>query len=112
MDQKGKAELVDDLRGYKQPLFFDRHFYFFSFVDYNLEVDFINMVRNPIERVASNFYFARNPSRWKQREVQPSESWFTKKFDKCVLSNDPECQVHLIEFEIYFVVKSQWRTKV
>ena len=38
-----------------------------------LQVNLINMVREPVSRAVSNFYFVRNPRRWQGREV----SWVT-----------------------------------
>ena len=66
----------------------------FDMKKHNLKVDLINMVRDPVERIVSNFYFVRSPGRWKSKEVaRPPDSWFTKNFNKCVLSGDNECKV-------------------
>ena len=53
----------------------------------------INMVREPVERLISNFYYLRSHKRWTGKKDVPPVSWFTKNFEKCVLTNDPECQV-------------------
>ena len=34
-----------------------------------LQVNLVNMVREPVSRAVSNFYFVRNPRRWQGREV-------------------------------------------
>ena len=65
----------------------------FDMKKHNLKVDLINMVRDPVERIVSNFYFVRSSGRWKSKEVVPPDSWFTKNFNKCVLSGDNECKV-------------------
>ena len=52
----------------KRPVLFDRHFYFFSFDSFGVKVDWINMIRDPVERFVSNFHFMRSPGRWRGRE--------------------------------------------
>ena len=43
----------------------------------------INMVREPVERHISSFYYLRSQKRWKgKKDVPPA-------FDDCVLTNDP-----------------------
>jgi len=88
-----EKELVGYIRKQETPYFFDRHFYIFDMDKYDLKVDLINMVRDPVDRVVSNFYFVRNPSRWEKKETVPPDSWFSKNFNKCVLQGDAECQI-------------------
>ena len=45
-------------------MFYDRHLYYFNMTTPGLRVDLVNMVREPVARVVSNFYFVRNPSRY------------------------------------------------
>ena len=58
-------------------------------------VNFMNMIRNPVDRVVSEFYFNRWNARWivKFMKKKPPRKWFQKDFSECVLTNDPECQV-------------------
>ncbi|XP_073838073.1 uronyl 2-sulfotransferase homolog pip-like [Musca autumnalis] len=58
----------------------------------------INLVRDPVERLISWFYYVRGAyknaiyyNKHPNAPIQP-ESWFKKDFNKCVLSDDPECQ--------------------
>jgi len=88
-----QRELLSFLKKEKKPFFYDRHFYFFNMTSLGEKVNLINMVRNPMERIVSNFYFVRNPSRWRGRETAPKQSWFTKSFSDCVKNNDTECLV-------------------
>ena len=52
-------------------------------------------MRDPVERIASNFYYMRSRSRWDGKDFQlaPDKSWFNKTIDECVFNNDPECMV-------------------
>ena len=58
------------------------------------------MVREPVERVISMFYYIRSHmrwsrKRWKGKKNVPPASWFEKTFDDCVLTNDPECHLEM-----------------
>ncbi|XP_016998118.1 heparan sulfate 2-O-sulfotransferase pipe isoform X2 [Drosophila takahashii] len=65
---------------------------------------YINMVRDPIERLVSWFYYARAP--WylaERREVfgdavkMPSIEWLKKDFNRCIEEHDPECVFEQME---------------
>jgi len=69
---------------------------------------YINMVRDPIERVISWFYYVRAP--WyvvdrKQRFPDlplPETKWLRKDFESCVLEGDPECTFIPGKYEVAF----------
>lgn len=82
LDQEEELELVNLLQTKKKPLAYDRHFHhidwkkhdiqvsiLYSIFPHDYQVNLINMVRHPVDRMVSNFYFVRNPSRWVAREV-------------------------------------------
>ena len=96
MSTEDEEQMIDFLSKHDKPVAFDRHFYIFDWEKYSLSVNLINMVRDPVDRLVSNFYFVRSSGRWINREVLPLPSWFTKNFDKCVLSKDPECMVTIL----------------
>ena len=52
----------------------------------------INMIRSPVDRIVSLFYYLRKTNRWRKKPSPPKE-WFKKDFDFCVKSGDLECQV-------------------
>ena len=104
-------DLVDFLSKEEKPLVFDRHFYIFDIEKHGLNVELINMVRDPVDRIVSNYYFVRSTRRWKTREVVPPASWFTKNFNKCVLSNDPECMVVFIITSLNLIYKYEDRRR-
>lgn len=65
---------------------------------------YINMVRDPIERLVSWFYYARAP--WylaERRETfgdavkMPSIEWLKKDFNRCIEEQDPECVYEQME---------------
>ena len=58
----------------------------------------INMVRHPVERIVSDFYYRRSGAYVVERRLQfPNEPWpdsvfLRRDFTSCVLEGDPECQ--------------------
>ncbi|XP_017127265.1 heparan sulfate 2-O-sulfotransferase pipe isoform X4 [Drosophila elegans] len=65
---------------------------------------YINLVRDPIERLVSWFYYARAP--WylaERRETfgdavqMPSIEWLKKDFNRCIEERDPECVYEQME---------------
>lgn len=58
---------------------------------------YINLVRDPVERVISWFYYVRAPWYYVERKRAfpdlplPDPQWLKKDFETCVLTGDPEC---------------------
>lgn len=58
---------------------------------------YINVVRDPVERVISWFYYVRAPWYYVERKRAfpelplPDPEWLKKDFETCVLTSDPEC---------------------
>ncbi|XP_036336969.1 heparan sulfate 2-O-sulfotransferase pipe-like [Rhagoletis pomonella] len=59
---------------------------------------YINLVRDPVERVISWYYYARSAyknaieyDKFPDKPIRPAE-WYKKDFNHCVRSGDPECQ--------------------
>ncbi|TRY63288.1 hypothetical protein TCAL_06267 [Tigriopus californicus] len=79
---------------YPGPHFFEGHFYFVDLASHGVKTQpiWINFVRDPVERIVSNFYSNRSPKRWFLAKQKPPNDYFVKNFDACVLSHDPECQ--------------------
>ena len=86
-------DLVKFLGKHSKPLVFDRHFYSLDWDRHNLQVNLVNMVREPVDRIVSQFYYLRSNKRWSWRNKKPPAHWFDKDFDTCVLEGDPECEV-------------------
>ena len=89
-----ERELFSRLLKRKEPLVFDRHFYQPDWSRLGeTEVNMINMVREPVSRMISQYYYLRSASRWSWRQDKPPSTWFSKQFDSCVGEGDLECQV-------------------
>ncbi|EDV40940.1 uncharacterized protein Dana_GF10764, isoform A [Drosophila ananassae] len=65
---------------------------------------YINMVRDPIERLVSWFYYARAPWYWAERREtfgdaiqMPDINWLKKDFNQCIEEHDPECVYEQME---------------
>ena len=82
-----------------RPAVFDRHFFTPDWARLGQQsVNMMNMVREPVARIISGFYFARDArAGWghKRKRPQHLQSWFNKDFESCVGGGDPECQVGL-----------------
>jgi len=75
-------------------ILFDRHFYIFDPVNLReVNFDWVNMVREPVARMVSQFHYLRCARRWSKRARKPPPEWFLKSLDRCVEENDPECLV-------------------
>ncbi|XP_044314206.1 heparan sulfate 2-O-sulfotransferase pipe isoform X3 [Drosophila rhopaloa] len=65
---------------------------------------YINLVRDPIERLVSWFYYARAPWYMAERKEVfgdavklPTEEWLKKDFNRCIEERDPECVYEQME---------------
>lgn len=75
------------------------HTSWIDFNAYNLPKPiFINLVRDPVERMISWYYYVRNSYRnalyyriHPEAPIKPT-AWFKKSFNDCVRNGDPECQ--------------------
>uniref|UniRef100_A0A1I8P2M4 Heparan sulfate 2-O-sulfotransferase pipe n=1 Tax=Stomoxys calcitrans TaxID=35570 RepID=A0A1I8P2M4_STOCA len=89
------AEVISDL---PEPSVFIKHVCYTNFTKYNLPTPiYINVVRDPVERVISWFYYVRAPWYFVERKAAfpdlplPHPAWLKKDFESCVLSGDQEC---------------------
>lgn len=70
---------------------------FMNFTEFKLPRPiYLNLIRDPIERVISYFYFRRSPGVVAQMFKKTKKffpiPWYKKTFEECVLRGDPECQ--------------------
>jgi dermatan/chondrotin sulfate uronyl 2-O-sulfotransferase UST len=101
LNRMQQEELVEEVtkrvRDEAVPVTFDRHVYFLNFSQYDRQSPtYINLVRDPIDKAASRFYYRRvtpnphNPDLQGAPTFKP-QKFGTETFDQCVQSGDPQC---------------------
>ena len=86
--------MISRLARKKRPMVFDRHFYQPDWSSLGeQQVNMMNMVREPVARTVSQYYYLRSNKRWSVRPTKPPLAWFNKDFETCVRDGDLECQV-------------------
>jgi len=100
MDRKGQEELANRVMAHPEGSVFSKHVAWVDFAALGHPSPiYVNMVREPVERLVSWFYYIR--AAWyildrKQafpNNPLPSSSWVRKTFDTCVADpNDMECK--------------------
>ncbi|XP_055387147.1 heparan sulfate 2-O-sulfotransferase pipe-like [Condylostylus longicornis] len=93
--QQELAEVITEL---PEPSVFIKHVCYTNFTKFNLPTPiYINVVRDPIERVISWFYYVRAPWYFVERKAAfpelplPDPAWLKKDFETCVRMGDKEC---------------------
>lgn len=93
--QIGLTALFDS---FTLPKVYLKHTGFVDFAKLNSPMPiYMNMVRDPIERVISLYYFKRSPpslSRMKSKYPGikiPGDQWINQEFESCVRKHNPEC---------------------
>lgn len=76
---------------------YSMHVNFMNFTEFKLPRPiYINLIRDPIERVISWFYYRRSPwvvaSMFRKTKKFYPIPWYKKTFEECVLRGDTECQ--------------------
>lgn len=102
LSQDDQEELVDNLTTSAKAapstaLSYDRHLYYTNFTLLGMDRPvYINIIRDPVERFISSFYYRRSEERLSRIQarghpVSPSPSWVNRTVEQCVFYNDPEC---------------------
>uniref|UniRef100_A0A1B0CBD4 Putative heparan sulfate 2-o-sulfotransferase pipe n=1 Tax=Lutzomyia longipalpis TaxID=7200 RepID=A0A1B0CBD4_LUTLO len=75
-----------------------KHVCYTNFTRFGLPTPiYVNLVRDPVERVISWYYYIRAPWYYVERKQAfpdlplPDPRWLRKDFETCVLNHDPEC---------------------
>lgn len=86
------------INSFTSPTVYFHHTGFVDFRKLNSPMPiYINLVRDPIERVNSFFYFRRSPSQLEFMKKEhpslrePSKEWTLQNFKSCVIDQSPEC---------------------
>ncbi|KRK02395.1 uncharacterized protein Dyak_GE27602 [Drosophila yakuba] len=99
MDKKQRRESAEFVADLEEGTMYIEHINWLDFDEFDLPKPiYMNLVRDPVERVISWFFYARssykNAIEYRKRpnqKIKP-ESWYKKNFNECVRSGDPECQ--------------------
>ncbi|XP_046746616.1 heparan sulfate 2-O-sulfotransferase pipe-like isoform X2 [Diprion similis] len=101
-----QLQLATMVSGYAEPSVYIKHVCFTNFTEFNLpEPIYVNLVRDPVERVISWYYYVRAPWYYVERKQifpdlpLPDPNWLKKDFESCVLEGDRECRY--LEGEIH-----------
>lgn len=101
-----QLQLATMVSSYAEPSVYVKHVCFTNFTKFNLpEPIYINVVRDPVERVISWYYYVRAPWYYVERKQifpdlpLPDPNWLKKDFETCVLKGDRECRY--LEGEIH-----------
>uniref|UniRef100_A0A8D9B2P0 Heparan sulfate 2-O-sulfotransferase pipe n=1 Tax=Cacopsylla melanoneura TaxID=428564 RepID=A0A8D9B2P0_9HEMI len=94
-EQKQLAEMISS---YSTPSVYIKHICFINFTEFHMpEPIYVNLVRDPVERVISWYYYVRAPWYYVERKQAfpdlplPDPAWLKKDFESCVLRGDREC---------------------
>lgn len=94
-----ELNLVEEIMEYGEPTSYSKHVAYVDFdaIDYPQPI-YVNLIRDPVERIISWFYYIRTPWYIAERKKifpkqykLPSIPFLKKDFSTCVLENDPEC---------------------
>ncbi|KAH8370410.1 hypothetical protein KR093_003330 [Drosophila rubida] len=100
MPKEGQKELIADLLTRPKPHVYSQHIAYINFTRFHLPRPiYINLVRDPIERIISWHYYVR--ARWYYKDMQaklgmnsiamPSDEFLDLDLDTCVRNGDPHC---------------------
>ncbi|XP_019866240.1 heparan sulfate 2-O-sulfotransferase pipe [Aethina tumida] len=94
-----QEELSGLVSSYEPPGVYIKHVCFTNLSAYGYpEPIYINLVRDPVERVISWYYYIRAPWYYVERKIAfpdiplPDPKWLKKDFEHCVVSGDRECK--------------------
>merc|ERR1712106_40656 len=95
-EEKKLSKLVNS---FQSPSVYVKHVCFTNFTKFNLDMPiYVNMVRVPVERVISWYYYVRAPWYFVERKRAfpdlplPNPNWLRKDYDTCVRRGDKECR--------------------
>lgn len=92
VDEDEQRRIVQLVKSTPAPCSFDRHVFFINFTKFGERPPvYINIIREPVERIISSYFYRRMVARQNKTKVKPSDYWLNKKFEHCVITPDPEC---------------------
>ncbi|ROT71383.1 Heparan sulfate 2-O-sulfotransferase [Penaeus vannamei] len=98
IDEEQQKTLLENLFSLseKVPVAYTRHLYYFNTTRLGFpRAAWVAIVRHPVERLISQFYYARIPSRYLENKLlqgrMPSAEFMNMTLDTCVPQRDPRC---------------------
>lgn len=97
LDAYEEKELIDNIESLDDGTVFVSHVNYLNFTKYGVSRPiYVNMVRDPVERVISWYYYIRSPwifvpNRRKSNREMPNPQWVNTEYDQCVLSGEKVC---------------------
>ncbi|XP_063615488.1 heparan sulfate 2-O-sulfotransferase pipe-like [Penaeus indicus] len=98
IDEEQQKTLLENLFSLseKVPVAYTRHLYYFNTTKLGFpRASWVAIVRHPVERLISQFYYARIPSRYLENKLlqgrMPSAEFMNMTLDTCVPQRDPRC---------------------
>ncbi|XP_042884070.1 heparan sulfate 2-O-sulfotransferase pipe-like [Penaeus japonicus] len=98
IDKEQQQTLLENLFSLsdKVPVAYTRHLYYFNTTILGFpRAAWVAIVRHPVERLISQFYYARIPSRYLENKLlqgrMPSPEFMNMTLDTCVPQKDPRC---------------------
>jgi len=95
-EEKWLANLVNY---FEEPSVYVKHVCYVNFTQFDMDVPiYVNLVRDPVERVISWYYYVRAPWYFVERKRAfpdlplPNPNWLRKDFETCVRTYDRECR--------------------
>ncbi|XP_041461758.1 uronyl 2-sulfotransferase-like, partial [Lytechinus variegatus] len=95
LTSKNREKLVSILSSVKSPFIYQRHLHFVNFRQYGIQhPTYINIIRDPLERAVSHYYFIRFGDERKQERKYSQNSTDPRRlmsYEQCVIQDDPDC---------------------
>merc|ERR1711884_927130 len=95
-EEKWLANMVNY---FEPPSVYVKHVCFVNFTQFDMDMPiYVNLVRDPVERVISWYYYVRAPWYFVERKRAfpelplPNPNWLRKDYETCVKRGDKECQ--------------------
>ncbi|XP_071946134.1 uronyl 2-sulfotransferase-like [Antedon mediterranea] len=101
LSEAQKSLIVDVLPNLDPPFVFHRHMFYIDFRKHSIvPVKYINIIRDPIERATSEYYFRRFGDEETEKDFKGSDLYQT--INECVLGNKAECIGNNLQYIIPF----------
>lgn len=97
LDDQEQENMIENISNLEDGNVFASHVNFLNFTDFEeARPIYINMVRDPVERVISWYYYIRSPwifvpSRRRNNKKMPQAKWVNTEFDECVMNKEKVC---------------------